>query len=260
MTFPANMHSPGSWWTTEDNHVHHTPELPASLVIYVPHASARRLDNRRPRARSSPRSQPRRRGPLDRGEAPELGPAVLVPSSTHRSAPSALGGFELGANKLGRSDRDRAWHACAVCAPHRRTAPPIRGCAAGCAVGGANPTPPAHRRVTIRWGRGGPPTAASHNSAVGPCHRSQPAGRLSRYPTRTPSAVQHPQAPVCGPQRATHGPGQGSLRGPRPCVETDSDLRRLLAYPVGGRTICSRWLCPSWGLIGRGRCGRLGPV
>jgi hypothetical protein len=36
-----------------------------------------------------------------------------------------------------------------VRAPHRRTAhtahPPIRGCAAGCAVGGANPAPQAHR-------------------------------------------------------------------------------------------------------------------
>jgi hypothetical protein len=132
MTFPANMHSPGSWWTTEDNHVHHTPELPASLVIYVPHASARGLDNRRPRARSSPRSQPRRRGPLDRGEAPELGPAVLVPSSTHRSAPSAVGGFELGANKLGRSDPGTAHGAHARCArPHRRTAPPYKGVRGG---------------------------------------------------------------------------------------------------------------------------------
>jgi hypothetical protein len=78
-------------------------------------------------------------------------------------------------------------------APHRRTAhtahPPVRGCGVGCAVGGANPTPTG-APITIRGrGRGGPPTAVSRDRATGPHHPSKPAGRLSRYPTRTPPAV-----------------------------------------------------------------------
>ena len=74
------------------------------------------------------------------------------------------------------------------------------------------------------------PTTAPQDRTIAPsllagCHVIQ----------RTPSAVSRhaptPQAPVCGPQRATHGSGQGSLGGP-PLVETDSDLGRPLAEPL----------------------------
>jgi hypothetical protein len=65
-----------------------------------------------------------------------------------------------------------------VRAPHRRTAhaahPPIRGCAAGCAVGGANFAATVHRSPA-RPGRGGPPTAASRDSAAGPHYSLPPA-------------------------------------------------------------------------------------
>jgi hypothetical protein len=62
-----------------------------------------------------------------------------------------------------------------VRAPHRRTAhtahPPIRGCAAGCAVGGANPASPAHR-----WSPagGGGVVRQSRRAATAPKDRSFP--------------------------------------------------------------------------------------
>jgi hypothetical protein len=79
-----------------------------------------------------------------------------------------------------------------VRAPHRRTAhtahPPVRGCGVGCAVGGANPAPPAHR-----WSpSGGGGWSAPHGE---PPQRRRTAlslhasCELSRYPTRTPPAV-----------------------------------------------------------------------
>jgi hypothetical protein len=103
--------------------------------------------------------------------------------------------------------------------PHRRTAhtahPPTRGCAAGCAVGGANLAPPAHRSPPAGGG-GGPPAAASYATAVAtapPSPSAHAPSPVSRYPTRTPAAVpgmSTPRPPPCGPQRAIHGPGRRS--------------------------------------------------
>jgi hypothetical protein len=80
-----------------------------------------------------------------------------------------------------------------VRAPHRRTAhtahPPVRGCGVVCAVGGANPTSPAHRSAPVPGGgwsaAGGEPPHRRGNGTT-PVHA--PSG-LSRYPTRTPSAA-----------------------------------------------------------------------
>ena len=55
---------------------------------------------------------------------------------------------ELLTSSIGLSG-DRAWRACAVCAPPavepRSPRTPYWGCAAGCPVGGASLAPPAHR-------------------------------------------------------------------------------------------------------------------
>jgi hypothetical protein len=103
-----------------------------------------------------------------------------------------------------------------VRAPHRRTAhtahPPIRGCAAGCAVGGANPGPPAHRSPLLPGGgwsaSSGEPRRRCGNGTT-PTHA--PA-RLSRYPTRTPAAAFghvdtriRPASAVWGPLTAVQG-------------------------------------------------------
>jgi hypothetical protein len=58
-------------------------------VIYVPEASARTLDNRRPRVRSSPRSRPRRPAAPRPEGAPGGLSASLAPSCTQRSDVSA---------------------------------------------------------------------------------------------------------------------------------------------------------------------------
>jgi hypothetical protein len=78
-------------------------------------------------------------------------------------------------------------------APHRRTAhtahPPIRGCAAGCAVGGANPELRAHRWSPSGGGgwsaNSGEPGHRCGNGTT-PAHAPS---TLSRYPTRTPPAA-----------------------------------------------------------------------
>jgi hypothetical protein len=80
-----------------------------------------------------------------------------------------------------------------VRAPQRRTAPtahpPIRGCAAGCAVGGASPEPPAHR-----WSpsSGGGVVRPQRQAALPPWwwhHPARAPSPMSRYPTRTPLAA-----------------------------------------------------------------------
>jgi hypothetical protein len=73
--------------------------------------------------------------------------------------------------RTGSRAQNRAGPACAVCA-----------------VRGANPAFQAHRR-SRSVGEGGLPTVVSRNRAAEPHNHSKPAGRLSRYPTRTPSAV-----------------------------------------------------------------------
>jgi hypothetical protein len=113
-----------------------------------------------------------------------------------------------------------------VRAPHRRTAhtahPPIRGCAAGCAVGGANPGP-----LAPQWlpsgGEGGPPPTASPVAAAATAPPLPTHGRavtlsdenaLSRFRASPDS---HRRA--CGPERAAQGParrppgGDSSLHG-----------------------------------------------
>src|SRR5829696_7337648 len=57
------------------------PKAAPHLVIYVPEASTRTLDNHRPRARSTPHSPSRTRGPPGRGAGAGARPAVLVRSS-----------------------------------------------------------------------------------------------------------------------------------------------------------------------------------
>jgi hypothetical protein len=99
-----------------------------------------------------------------------------------------------------------------VRAPHRRTAhtahPPIRGCAAGCAVGGANAAPRARRWVTGGWGG---VVRSERRAVTAPQDRTSPPARwlavtlsdenaLSRF-----RAPPHPHPPPCGPQRAAHG-------------------------------------------------------
>jgi hypothetical protein len=100
-----------------------------------------------------------------------------------------------------------------VRAPHRRTAhtahPPIRGCAAGCAVGGANPAPPAHRSPprpgggVVRQQRRAA-TAAQERTVPHACRPPVTLSNenaLSRF-----RACPDPHPPASGPQRATHGP------------------------------------------------------
>jgi hypothetical protein len=78
---------------------------------------------RRPRARSSPHNRPRRRGPPYRGGGAGARPVGLVPSSTQRSASSAVCGLEPVSSQLDRSDREpRRARMRGVRAPHRRTA------------------------------------------------------------------------------------------------------------------------------------------
>jgi hypothetical protein len=101
-----------------------------------------------------------------------------------------------------------------VRAPYRRTAhtahPPIRGCAVGCAVGGANLAPTAHRPA----GGGGGVVRHQRRAAAAVQDRTIPHActRLSRYPTRTPPAGSghvhthvQPAPAVWGPLTAVQG-------------------------------------------------------
>src|SRR5215213_6686650 len=67
-----------------------SPEAPPPLVIYVPEASARTLDNHRPRVRSSPRSRPRTPAtPRPEGALEGLS-TFLVLSCAQGSGPNAV--------------------------------------------------------------------------------------------------------------------------------------------------------------------------
>jgi hypothetical protein len=84
----------------------------------------------------------------------------------------------------------------------------------GCAVGGANPC---RRRTGRHPGRGG---VVRRSREPRQRHRIapslQPAGRLSRYPTRTPSAVSgHALRPAAARPAARSGPLTGPARGLR---------------------------------------------
>src|SRR5215213_8422017 len=63
------------------------PEAPPPLVIYVPEASAKTLDNRRPLARSTPRSPPRTPAPRRLEVGAVARPETLLPSCTNGSDP-----------------------------------------------------------------------------------------------------------------------------------------------------------------------------
>jgi hypothetical protein len=100
---------------------------------------------------------------------------------------------------------------CARPPPSNRAhrAPPIRGCAAGCAVGGATPRPGAPV-ATLRWGRGGPLAAVSRKPRRRTAPSLKPAlgavtlsneNALSRF-----RACPHPPRPLRGPERAIHCP------------------------------------------------------
>src|SRR5215207_11455319 len=75
------------------------PKAAPHLVIYVPEASTRTLDNHRPRARSSPHNRPRRRAARRPEGASGERLASLERSSTQRSATSAESG--IGATPTG---------------------------------------------------------------------------------------------------------------------------------------------------------------
>jgi hypothetical protein len=85
------------WWTTEDNRIHHDLKAAPHLMIYVPDASARRLDNRRSLARSTPRNPPRTRAPLRLEVDAVARPGTLLPSSTNGSDPSPVSAAPNGA-------------------------------------------------------------------------------------------------------------------------------------------------------------------
>jgi hypothetical protein len=165
-----------------------------------------------------------------------------------------------------------------VRAPYRRTAhpaPPDRGCAAGCAVGGPTPRPRRTGGHPPR-GRGGPLTAASPGSAAGPHHPSQPTGRLSRYPTRTPSAVSgHADTrkrrsagrsrlftgPARDPQAAAHAPTLKPIwtyAGPWRIGRRQEDPFPLVMPPRGASRPQTRGrLAPLWGSGAAGPSGAL---
>ncbi len=139
-----------------------------------------------------------------------------------------------------------------VRAPHRPTAhtahPPIRGCAAGCAVGGPTPRPGAPV-VAIRMGRGGPPTAASRDIATGPLHPSCFMGChvIQRecpqpFPGRSIPAPAILRA-AAGRSRARRGV---SWRSPA-SVGAKKRSTPTLAYPAPNGTARSCWLCPFGG-------------
>jgi hypothetical protein len=146
-----------------------------------------------------------------------------------------------------------AWRACAVCAPHRRTAhtahPLIGVRGSGRSRGGAG------------WSAnsGEPPTAPQDRTTPLP-----PAGGLSRYPTRTPSAVSgYVDTPTPGRLRVAAG-----AHGPcLPIIRSGPFLRWTLrginrgpyagtgVPPLAGRTIILA------GYVLRGPVGRgLGPA
>jgi hypothetical protein len=153
-----------------------------------------------------------------------------------------------------------------VRAPHRRTAhtahPPIRGCAAGCAVGGANPAPRRTGWVALGWGRGGPLTAASRDSGTGP-HRPYPPPLrgchvIQRERPQPFPACPDPHPPVCGPQRAADGPEGLSWRfGPSLRFERRRGPTPTLAYPAPTRRLRSCWSCP---LRGSGAAAPIGAL
>jgi hypothetical protein len=77
----------------------------------------------------------------------------------------------------------------------------------------AGPTHAADAPVATPGGEGWSTDRGEPRQRHGIAPSLQPAGRLSRYPTRTPSAVsghaKDPQPPARGTQWAAHGPGQG---------------------------------------------------
>jgi hypothetical protein len=100
-----------------------------------------------------------------------------------------------------------------VRAPHRRTAhtahPPIRGCGVGCAVGGANPAPPAHR-LPPGVGRGGP---QQRQAATAPQNRTIPPSLLAGchvIQRERPQPLPGPSRPAPAGLRAAAGPWQVS--------------------------------------------------
>jgi hypothetical protein len=139
-----------------------------------------------------------------------------------------------------------------VRAPHRRTAhtahPPIRGCAAGCAVGGANPAPPAHRwspsageGVVRRQRRAA--TAPQDRTILPTCW---PAVTLSNENALSRSwACPDPPPPACGPEWATHGPPlghQGRVDG----LMLDRHASAGVPHRRPPQAISAGWN-PSWG-------------
>jgi hypothetical protein len=132
---------------------------------------------------------------------------------------------------------NRAWRACAVCAPPtvepRTPRTPLSGGARRGARSAGPTRAPGAPVVTL--GRGG---VVRNSSEPRPRCRTAPAfkvaGRLSRYPTRTPSAVSGPTA-----TRTRRPPGRsGPLTGQQPPV---SEAIGSVVRPTGadaGRT-CS---------------------
>jgi hypothetical protein len=126
----------------------------------------------------------------------------------------------------------------------------MRGCAAGCAVGGANIAPPAHPSPPAP-GRGGPPPTASRDSAAVSHHPPCLAGAVTLSDENARSRFRACVQARSRRPAARSGPLTGPARGLRadalPTLEPMGDLRRPLAYPLASRTTHSCWLCPSWG-------------
>jgi hypothetical protein len=122
--------------------------------------------------------------------------------------------------------------------------------------------PAAHRSPAGPGGGGGPPITGSRHSATRPYCPHTPAW-VSRYPTRTPSAVSgHVNTRNRRPSgRSRPLKGQQGASGLVPSLQGDPTPgpTQLLAYPLAGRTTHSRWLCPFRGPVGRNKRGRLAP-
>ena len=98
----------------------------------------------------------------------------------------------------------------------------------------ANVAPPAHPS-TPDPGEGWSANNGESPQRPGPhhpCHSHEAVtlsneNALSRF-----RACSSPLSPACGPQRAAHGPGQGSQGGCPPYVGADARPTQALAYPL----------------------------
>jgi hypothetical protein len=109
----------------------------------------------------------------------------------------------MGTRWLDRSDREpRMARMRGVRAPHRRTAHTAHLSIRGCAVGGANPAPPAHRLPPLGWGR---VVRLPRRVAIAPQDRTIPPCLPGLHviqrerPLAASRHVPDPQPPASGP-------------------------------------------------------------